>query len=440
MLTIRYFIRLLTAFIVRFRGIILLGIFLGAMIFLALRILGPSLLTRNTERIGLVGRYRVENLPDSVLTLIGNGLTKIKEDGTVAPDLAKSWETPDGGQTWVFKLKDGLSWQDGKKLTSTSINYQFTDAKVETPDEQTITFKLENAFAPFPYVVAKPTFRKGLLGTGEWRVTKATVSAGFIQRLVLVNKEGDKKIIRFYPTEERAKLGFKLGEIDILQGIFNPKPFNEWQVAEIEKEVGNSRYVALFFNTQDKLLGEKSFRQALAYAIKKDGFDGPRAVSPISPDSWAFNPQVKPYNYDLERAQELIDDLAKELKENLTVSIVTTPALLSVAESIARDWAEVGVKGNVQVSSGIPAEYQALLAIFDIPEDPDQYSIWHSTQTSTNITRYQNPRIDKLLEDGRVELNLEERKKIYLDFQRFLVEDSPAAFLYHPTTYTVKRK
>ena len=440
MLTIRYFIRLLAAFIVRFRAIILLGAFLGGIAFLALRILGPSLLTRNTERVGMVGRYRTENLPGSVLSLIGNGLTKIKEDGTVAPDLASSWESPDGGQTWVFKLKDNIFWQDGKKVTSTSINYQFSDAQIERPDEKTLVFKLESAFAPFPYVVSKPTFSKGLLGTGEWRVTKATVSAGFIQRLVLVDKDGNRKIIKFYPTEERAKLGFKLGEIDILESIFNPEPFNEWGVVEVEKEVGNSRYVAVFFNTQDKLLGEKSFRQALAYAIKKDGFDGPRAVSPISPNSWAFNPQVKPYHYDSARAKELIDDLADELKENLTVSIVTTPALLSVAEAIAKDWAEVGVTGNVQVSSGVPAEYQTLLAIFDTPEDPDQYSIWHSTQTSTNISRYQSPRIDKLLEDGRVELNIEERKKIYLDFQRFLVEDSPAAFLYHPTNYTIKRK
>ena len=440
MLTIRYFIRLLAAFIVRFRAIILLGAFLGGIAFLALRILGPSLLTRNTERVGMVGRYRAENLPGSVLSLIGNGLTKIKEDGTVAPDLASSWESPDGGQTWVFKLKDNIFWQDGKRVTSTSINYQFSDAQIERPDEKTLVFKLESAFAPFPYVVSKPTFSKGLLGTGEWRVTKATVSAGFIQRLVLVDKDGNRKIIKFYPTEERAKLGFKLGEIDILESIFNPEPFNEWGVVEVEKEVGNSRYVAVFFNTQDKLLGEKSFRQALAYAIKKDGFDGPRAVSPISPNSWAFNPQVKPYHYDSARAKELIDDLADELKENLTVSIVTTPALLSVAEAIAKDWAEVGVTGNVQVSSGVPTEYQTLLAIFDVGEDPDQYSIWHSTQTSTNISRYQTPRIDKLLEDGRVELNIEERKKIYLDFQRFLVEDSPAAFLYHPTNYTIKRK
>jgi peptide/nickel transport system substrate-binding protein len=80
------------------------------------------------------------------------------------------------------------------------------------------------------------------------------------------------------------------------------------------------------------------------------------------------------------------------------------------------------------------------LAIFDTPEDPDQYSIWHSTQKATNITHYENPRIDKLLEDGRSQINTEERKKTYLDFQRFLVEDAPAAFLFYPDTYSISRK
>lgn len=440
MLSVRYLIRLIWAFIIRFRAVILLAAAFGALFFLIFRLFGTSILSRNSERIGVVGRYRIETLPNYILKLAGNGLAKVNDDGTVSPDLASSWETPDNGQTWIFKLRQGIKWQDGKRLTSQTINYQFSDAKIERPDELTITFKLESPFAPFPYVVAKPTFRKGLLGTGEWKVTKATLSAGYIQKLVLVNKEGHKKIIKFYPTEERAKSGFKLGEIDILQGIFNPEPFDSWKVVKVEKEVNTNRYAAIFFNTQDKLFGEKSLRQALAYAIKKDNFDGPRAISPISPDSWAFNPQVKTYNYDAARAKELINDLAKELRASLAVNLVTSPALLSVAESIARNWNEIGVTTTVQVTSGVPSEYQALLAIFDISDDPDQYSIWHSTQSSTNITHYQNPRIDKLLEDGRVQLNTEERKKIYLDFQRFLVEDSPAAFLYHPTTYVVRRK
>ena len=80
------------------------------------------------------------------------------------------------------------------------------------------------------------------------------------------------------------------------------------------------------------------------------------------------------------------------------------------------------------------------MATVDIPKDPDQYSLWHSTQTSTNVSRLANPRIDKLLEDGRIELDQETRKKIYLDFQRFLVEEVPAVFLYHPEYYTIKRK
>ncbi|MGB9637438.1 MAG: peptide-binding protein, partial [Microgenomates group bacterium] len=68
----------------------------------------------------------------------------------------------------------------------------------------------------------------------------------------------------------------------------------------------------------------------------------------------------------------------------------------------------------------------------------DQYSFWHSTQ-SNNLSGFKNFRIDKLLEDGRKTLAEEERKNIYFDFQRFLVEESPVVFLIHPTVYCVSR-
>ena len=137
----------------------------------------------------------------------------------------------------------------------------------------------------------------------------------------------------------------------------------------------------------------------------------------------------------------LSNDYKKTSKlTDISINLTTTPLLLGKAEIITKNWEDVGVKVNVQVVTQIPSDYQAFLAIFDIPDDPDQYSMWHSTQTATNLTHYLNPRIDKLLEDGRSEIGIEDRKKIYLDFQRFLVEDSPAAFLYYPTTYTIGRK
>ena len=279
------------------------------------------------------------------------------------------------------------------------------------------------------------------MGTGEWEVTKVSLGQGnFVQKLSLKNKSGDKKNINFYPTEERTKLAYKLGEVDILYELSDPKPYDSWSNnTQVLEDVDIDKVVVIFFNTKDKFLSDKSLRQSLIYGLSKE-LGGPRAISSISPNSWAYNPQVKKYSYDAERAKELFDDVPGELKENLSIGLVTTPALISIAEEIARQWREIGINTFVQITAGIPQEFQAYLAIFDIPTDPDQYSIWHSTQTATNISRYENPRIDKLLEDGRVELDLEERRKIYLDFQRFLIEDSPAVFLYHPASYTIIRK
>jgi ABC-type transport system substrate-binding protein len=61
--------------------------------------------------------------------------------------------------------------------------------------------------------------------------------------------------------------------------------------------------------------------------------------------------------------------------------------------------------------------------------DPDQYLFWHSTQTKTNLTQTNNPKIDKLLEEGRQTFDQQERKKIYQEFQKILLEECPAIFL-----------
>jgi len=57
-----------------------------------------------------------------------------------------------------------------------------------------------------------------------------------------------------------------------------------------------------------------------------------------------------------------------------------------------------------------------------------------------NITNYQSPKLDKLLEDGRKLTDQNERQAVYFDFQKTLVEDTPVIFLYHPTVYTISKK
>jgi len=81
-----------------------------------------------------------------------------------------------------------------------------------------------------------------------------------------------------------------------------------------------------------------------------------------------------------------------------------------------------------------------LLIAQNIPADPDQYSLWHSTQTQTNISQISNPRIDKDLEDGRKATDSAVRKARYQDFQKVLLDHAPATFLYFPKYNVVMLK
>jgi len=432
----------LITFFKRFGQILALSMVLGIILFLALTKfrIGEKIFVP-TERIGIVGRFTLEDLPLFIQNQLSLGLTTIDEKGLPKNGISSSWEEKDGGKTWIFRLDDNYYWQDGSKVTSKDINYQFEGVVVKKPDLSTIEFDLKDPYSPFPVIVSKPVFKKGLLGAGEFKATKIIFAGQYIKEILITHRSENKRILyRFYPTEDTVITAFKLGEIDKIKNLYKP-PTSEKNM-RIEESPADDRFVAIFFNIKDPVLGgenSKILRQALAYAIDKQALGKYRATSPIMPNSWAYNPLTKPYDYSTQRAKELIDNLPSQIKSNLVIKLVTIPTLLEKAKIVSNYWEAVGIKTKIQVSSNPPSDYQALMAIQVVSPDPDQYGLWHSTQTGTNISGYQDFRIDKLLEDGRKTLNLEERKKIYLDFQRFLVEDSPAIFLYIPEMYSVVR-
>ncbi len=67
--------------------------------------------------------------------------------------------------------------------------------------------------------------------------------------------------------------------------------------------------------------------------------------------------------------------------------------------------------------------------------DPDVFSFWHSSQKrdpGLNISMYDNPKVDKLLEEARVSIDPIVRLAKYKEFEQILKEDTPASFLYSP--------
>jgi len=244
------------------------------------------------------------------------------------------------------------------------------------------------------------------------------------------------KTFVFYSGEKDLINAYKLGEINQIYEISNTDPIQNWPKTEINPKIlTNQRYIAIFFNTAK--IDNKQLRQALSYATPKPKDKKDRCLGPISPLSWAYNPYIKEYNYNATRAKELFKD--NEITE-INLSVIDR-RLLPQAEEIKSSWQEIlGIKVNLSIENQIdPNNFQAVLAFGAIPSDPDQYLFWHSTQTKTNLTKLNNPKIDKLLEEGRRTLDFQERKIVYQDFQRSLLEEVPAIFLSHPTVYTVIR-
>lgn len=438
----RFFWWLISELSRKYRKAIVVGCLLGISIALALARAKPLVFffsSAGVERIGIVGEFTPTTLPIEIQRRVSTGLTRLAADGSAAPGVATSWEATGSGKTYIFHLNPEVSWHDGKKLTSTDINYNIRDVTFTPADATTLRVQLPAAYGPFETVVSKPLFRRGLVGVGEYRVAAIRLKGDAVEylKLVPVGIRRPAYEFRFYRTEAAAILAYKLGDVDIIEGLSTKDPLAQWGNPQVDQHVSYQRIVGVFFNMRDPVLKEKSLRQALAYSIPK--LSEERAISPISKISWAYTDTLRIYDEDVPRAKKLFESV--KIAINSSITITTFPSYIDLAQAIAGRWSSLGFSTAVRVERSIPSDYQVILAAIDIPPDPDQYAFWHSTQTQakTNITGYTNVKIDKLLEDARQETNQGKRKNLYMDFQKRLTEDAPAVFLYYPKTYTISR-
>ncbi len=451
-------------------GLVILGaVVIGIVMFSLLsRIFSTISPVKPTRYIGRTGLITLATLPLDIQRKISDGLTSIDQSGSSVPALADRWVAEDDGKTYRFVLGKNKFWQDGKQLQPQDVKYNFSDAQVLTTQNEVI-FKLKQSFAPFPFVVSQPLFRSEkktswfvfsetvIIGTGDYKVNRLHEEGGKITQLELESPQ-ERLVYRFYPTENRAVLAFKRGEVDILERISSQYDFVGWKRVKATPTIQQSEYLAVFFNNNSPIF-DKAIRQALNYALPKSQGDE-RAETPVNPRSWAYNKTVKTYASDKEKAISLL--LKAIPKQKIEFELSTVPNFQKDAENIKSVWEVFGVEAvkacsqskdvanksdckNLEIAVqlkivNVPdvSNFQVLLIAQESPQDPDQYYLWHSTQ-QTNFTGYRNPHVDKLLEDGRSIVDQKERKSIYQDFQQILVDDSPAIFLNHLTWYTIER-
>jgi ABC-type transport system substrate-binding protein len=398
------------------------------------------------EIIGMVGEYTISSIPSDIVKKVSRGLTTIQEDGSVKPDLASSWQILNNEQTYVFYLRKNTKFNDGSTLTSKSVNYDFTDVQVSRPDDYTIVFTIKNKYAPFLVTVSRPVFNKGYVGTGEYKINNIELNGNFIKSMQLLSTKDRFKsqTYIFYPTNEALKTAFTLGEVTQAVGLTDTtiagKSFEAFPNVQKQQKTDYEKLVTLFYNTNDPVLSDKKLRDGLSYAVPDTFAYGERIYFPYTPKSKFYNTELAPHTLDLDHAKLLLSSTQDASGSALPVlHLKTLSKYRPAANILVEEWKKAGITVKVEEVDGLPRDFQMYLGDFRVPKDPDQYSLWHSSQRN-NITQFKSLRIDKLLEDGRRTADVNERIKIYYDFQKYLIDESPAIFLYFPYEYIYTRK
>ncbi len=390
-------------------------------------------------KIGIIGKVKETNLPDFIQKQISFGLTSLDSEGEAIPAAASSWDVTDNAKTYTFHIRKNLMWHDGKEFTTRDINYKLKDAVFTRLDDYTLKISLKDPYVILPVILSQPLIKDGIIGLGGYKILRIDYDNDNVALISLASTLPNYPSIsyKFYPDTYQAILAFKLGEINVLKDIASHDNLDKWSNVKISKVSDYNRIVGIFFNLDNPLFKVKEIRQALAYALPKfDDFD--KAYTPISPLSWAYSKNVRLYNSDPDSAVKILSKSPLASSSSI-LTLSTYPSYVAQAEKIAESWNKFGLNLKVKVENTFNSSYQIFLMSQPIPPDPDQYSYWQSTQENTNITHYNNPKIDKLLEEGRKTQDKSARKKIYYDFQRYLVDDLPVIFLYYPKIYQIER-
>src|SRR4051794_36717241 len=293
---------------------------------------------------------------------IMEALVDLDAKGVPAPVLATSWDATPDGRTITFKLRDGVSWHDGKPFTSADVQYnamelwkkqlnygtqlqQYLEA-VDTPDPLTAVFRysrpmplnlLLRALCDLGYVVPRHVFEgtnvlenpanTAPIGTGPFKFVQYERG----QFIVAERNPGywrkdmpylDRIVWRVITDKAAAAAALETGQIQLssynglslsdLDRLKDDKRF-EISTRGIEANAFNN---TLEFNTRRKELADVRVRRAIAHAIDVDFFienflygQAKPATGPIPSSSPAFYPGNKPpYTFDKKKSEALLDE------------------------------------------------------------------------------------------------------------------------------------
>ncbi len=318
-------------------------------------------------------------------------------------------------------------------------------------------------------------FNRAPVGTGPFRFKEWTSDEKIVLEANDDYFEGrplvDRMVFRIIPESSLREMEMLTGGVD-LSGVsyHSIERMKEHERFDIYSQL-NRGYSYVGYNMARDLFKDKRVRHALTHAINRQEMldfilygHGEVATGIFSPQMWAYNHDVKPLAYDPDRSRELLAEAGWKDSDGdgwldrdgvtFSFSLMTSTGgnvgediVVLVQEQLQR----VGIKVETEFYEWSvfldrylnKRNFDACVLGWSIGIEPDQYQLWHSSQIEKglNFVAYNNPEVDRLLEAGRREYELEERQKIYHRIHKLISEDQPYTFLVvsEPHTALAKR-
>jgi len=429
--------------------------------------------------------------------------TLVRTDASlnVVPALAESWTISRDGRTYDFGLRPGVRFHDGTSLGADDVVFTIQRALrrgpsslvypyllviegaadyaagrsrdlpgVEAVDPLRVRIRLARPYPSFLEVLAMDSvgivprsrvqsggekiFARAPIGTGPFRLAEWTeqrmVLRGNTEHFGGVPRLGGIEI-GFLRADESdfGEQRFAAGQLDLLE----PSTESLRRLAE-DPDVKLYRYqeLALSFlglNTKAPPLDQVWLRQAIAYALDRDGLvrDSPdvrrNAVGILPTGIPDYTPASKALEHDPERARELLARSGHPGGAGIPPIRLHNPsqgtAVMRVVERIRADLAAVGLRLEVvpltwaEMSERLENETVEafLLAWVADLSDPDAFMSMFRSDGTGNYFGYRDARTDSLLLQGAAELDPMRRGKIYRSIERRVLEQAPLVPLYH---------
>jgi peptide/nickel transport system substrate-binding protein len=464
---------------------------------------GDTIVTASIgEPSNLIPMLASDSPSHEVAGYVYNGLVKYDKDLNIIGDLAQSWEVSKDNLSITFHLRRDVTWHDGQPFTARDVMYTYKVTvdpktptaysgdfllvkKAEALDDYTFRVTYEKPFAPaliswsnavLPRhllegrdITASP-LRRAPVGTGpfvfkEWiagdRVLLTANPRYFEGRPYL-----DRYMMRIVPDTATTFLELKQGGVD-MASLAPMQAVRQTDYPKFAREFNKFKYLSfsyvyLGYNLKHRFFKDKKVRQALTYAIDKkeiiDGIllgQGIEATGPFKPDMWAYNGNVRRYEYSKEKAMALLLEAGFQKGPDGVLYRDGAPFEFTVllsqgndvrikcAELTQKRLSEIGIRMKIRVIEWAAfinefidkRNFEAVMLGWTIPQDPDLFDIWHSSKQGKkelNFISFENAEVDDLLVKARHTLDREERKKYLFRIQEILAEEQPTTFLFIP--------